>query len=116
MGGGSILLTFSDPFKSKKGKGVVNILLKSKDDDDVSVQPTKISMKLPASETAARAGLLFILDCEEPLSAQQLNNWGEGFDSWTASDWQKWCDGERGGEESEHPATPLCYFEPDKDM
>ena len=103
---------FPDAFKSIKGRKTVNVLLR--DQDDQFLQPSKIIVKVPKNETAARAGLLFLLDCDN-LSKEELSNWLSKFDTWTMSDWEQWCDGERGNGDT--PAVNLLtYFESEKEM
>ena len=51
-----------DAFKSIEGRKTVNVLLC--DQDDQFLQPSKIIVNVPKNETAARAGLLFLLDSD----------------------------------------------------
>ena len=105
------LLFSLDPFKCIKGKKTVNVLLR--DQDDQFLEPSKIIVKVPKNETAARAGLLFMLDSDD-LSKEELSDWHSEFDTWTQSDWEKWCEGERG--DGDPPAVNLLtYFEPEKE-
>ena len=97
-----------DAFKSIKGRKTVNVL-----QDDLFLQPSKIIVKVPKNDTAARAGLLFLLDSDD-LSKEELSNWHSEFDTWTMSDWEQWCEGERG--DGDPPAVNLLtYFEPEKE-
>ena len=89
---------------------MVNVLLR--DEDDQFLQPTKVTMSVPKSDTAARAGLLFLVDSN--ISKDELNDWHNEFNGWTANDWKQWCEGDR--QEDNQDVNLLTYFELEKDM
>jgi hypothetical protein len=100
------------PFKTVKGKKVVNIIIKAEDQkDDTILNIVKLHIKVANTDSSARSGLLFVFDSDHVDSDSVLEDYAK-YDSFTKEDWEAIA---AANSQEVDQTSPVVYFEPPKE-
>ena len=79
------LLIIIEPYISESGKEVVTVVVM--DESKQIMKLSRVHVTVPAGDTGARAGLLFLVN-DDP-TGKELTKKLEQYDGWTAEDYNK---------------------------